>query len=291
MPATDGRVELVYVAGYGRSGSTLLDLVLGRELDAVSCGELWRLFDDAAHCRPCSCGAPLVECPFWGPVLSSVQSDLSSGFEALHEVSAECEFSRRASPRAWMDLWGRTFDAVHRTHGSVRMVDSSKTSGGMRRASLLLACPEVRVVVVVHLVRDLRAVIHSLRRGSNRALESLDRRQRRGLALRGVAGWVRANAAVVRLARSTDVPLVKVRYEDLATRPSEIVETIAARAGWSQGSAEGRWPAHVVGGNRLARSGWDGTVRADEEWRTALPRRWQVLGGVVQRFCQLVGLT
>ena len=63
--------KVLYIAGSGRSGSTILDNILG-ELDGfVSAGEvrfLWErgMRDD----RTCACGEPFSSCPFWGDVLT-----------------------------------------------------------------------------------------------------------------------------------------------------------------------------------------------------------------------------
>ena len=62
-------VPVLFIAGFGRSGSTLLDRLLGSTPGVHSGGELaaiWThgLVDD----RLCSCGAPFSGCPFWRAV-------------------------------------------------------------------------------------------------------------------------------------------------------------------------------------------------------------------------------
>src|SRR5436190_1536245 len=62
------RVRLVYVASIGRSGSTLLELLLGAHEDIATVGELhlWphELRPGGRH-LPCGCGLPIEACPFW----------------------------------------------------------------------------------------------------------------------------------------------------------------------------------------------------------------------------------
>jgi hypothetical protein len=60
---------LVYIASDARSGSTLLDQLLGGHPAAVSVGELCRLSDFVRRGDRCTCGEPVHECPFWAPVL------------------------------------------------------------------------------------------------------------------------------------------------------------------------------------------------------------------------------
>ena len=63
-------VKVLYIMGAGRSGSTLLDMVLGSHPDVRGAGELtnaarngWLKNED------CSCGRPVNDCPFWTEVL------------------------------------------------------------------------------------------------------------------------------------------------------------------------------------------------------------------------------
>ena len=61
---------VVYIAGYGRSGSTLLDLLLGRLDGWFSMGE-FRLFWHALRDHwNCGCGREVAECPIWSAVLA-----------------------------------------------------------------------------------------------------------------------------------------------------------------------------------------------------------------------------
>ena len=65
--------QVVYVGSWGRSGSTLLDLVLGQIPGFVSVGELRYLWERGlAERQLCGCGRPVTGCPFWGAVLEEV---------------------------------------------------------------------------------------------------------------------------------------------------------------------------------------------------------------------------
>lgn len=61
--------ELIYIAGYGRSGSTLLERILQCQSSFCACGEManfWNIYgSDSSFC---SCGASLEVCQFWGEV-------------------------------------------------------------------------------------------------------------------------------------------------------------------------------------------------------------------------------
>src|SRR5215831_4456244 len=60
---------VVYIAGSGRSGSTLLERVLGEIPGFANVGELIDLFRRVAdHGERCGCGQEFARCPFWSQV-------------------------------------------------------------------------------------------------------------------------------------------------------------------------------------------------------------------------------
>jgi hypothetical protein len=59
-----GQKTLVYIAADSRSGSTLLDLLLGNHDQAISIGELRRLNDHYNKNLACSCNVHIRICPF-----------------------------------------------------------------------------------------------------------------------------------------------------------------------------------------------------------------------------------
>mgnify|MGYP001305928265 CR=1 FL=1 len=80
----EGNYKLVYIAGYGRSGSTLLDVILGMHPEIECNGELSYLFNIADDYQErCDCGLELKECPKWKHVFRQLQDQgLERGKEA-----------------------------------------------------------------------------------------------------------------------------------------------------------------------------------------------------------------
>lgn len=80
LPVESGK-SVVMVCGAARSGTTMLDLMLGNSPDAFSCGEVYAFFRPFRkhHFNPlCSCGDP--DCSVW--------RDLRSVSEAVFHVAA-----------------------------------------------------------------------------------------------------------------------------------------------------------------------------------------------------------
>lgn len=64
--------QLIYVTGSGRSGSTLLDMLLTRHSQIAALGEVHRLYLNAnreeSRAHHCTCGMSVLQCPFWREV-------------------------------------------------------------------------------------------------------------------------------------------------------------------------------------------------------------------------------
>ena len=62
---TQNTKSIIYIAGAGRSGSTLLDIALGCHPNAFSAGELDNLFRGIKNEEYCSCHNKIHSCKFW----------------------------------------------------------------------------------------------------------------------------------------------------------------------------------------------------------------------------------
>jgi hypothetical protein len=66
-------IRVVYITGFGRSGSTVLNITLGQHADVIATGELGNLSRRVWHSDEyCSCGARVRSCPFWSAVVGAM---------------------------------------------------------------------------------------------------------------------------------------------------------------------------------------------------------------------------
>lgn len=273
---------ILYIAGYGRSGSTLLDSLLNDHPSIFGAGEMMWLFQQAAENGNCSCGQLLNDCSFWRDVMRRVANRVGHhDWAGAARLTLKMERLRTISALDphYTDLWSAAFDAVREVSGKSWVVDSSKnTRLDYYRLPLLarhMGCP----VKIIHLVRDPRAVMWSAARGSNRQLEKGGCSQgHRRRMMGGLMSWVFSNATVEALCRRhPEWPVLRVRYEDLVSSPGEtlgrigrfidqdmqeIVRRIHHRDSFSAG--------HGIAGNRMRRSG-EIILRLDREWESKLP--------------------
>ena len=232
--------SVLYIAGTGRSGSTLLAGLLGRLDGHVAVGELryvWSrtLVDD----HLCECGARFRSCPFW----TEVFAEAFGGFDEAHpdevarlaaRVDRIRHIPRLAAPalrsaefRADLEAFGqvlrRLYAAILSVSGASVVVDSSKDPS---YAYVLCACPSLDVALV-HLIRDSRAVAYSWTRQRVRPeihwkVEYMQRRP----PLLSARRWVQYHLLLDALERRAPRSL-RLRYEDLAADPEAAV-TLAA---------------------------------------------------------------
>lgn len=300
-------VKVAFIAGWGRSGSTLLDLLLGLNDGFVSVGEIKFLWSRGLiENRPCGCGVPLRSCEFWREVLASSLGAMEP--DRIRQLAADAERTRtRHLPQMLMpgagERYGRHLDHYRATlaslyrevmekSGAQVVVDSSKFP------SYLFVLQQIGDldVRVIHLVRDPRAVAHSWSTPTidpDRPGRSLMARQHPALT---AAYWSSWNLAVKRICDMADTPRLLVRYEDLATDPRPRVRQMmdwlgldGEPAGFIDTDRVDLRRSHTVSGNPARHRTGAVQIGLDDRWQrqmTGFHRQivWQLTGPVRRLF-------
>jgi Sulfotransferase family len=297
MPSGEDDVKVLFLAGKGRSGGTLLANLLGQLPGFFNAGELSHLWDSGlVHNRLCGCGLAVQDCPTWNAILAAADSlPVARSIAPLATARIDLAqaavvrwphlvrlFRSRVDTRSRWDQLERYTDAASAVYrgiagvtGARVVVDSSRTA--FEPAALGLV-PGVDVRVV-HVVRDPRAVVYSWQRSR----EWTDRPtgeylERRGAAF-STASWIARNLAV-EILRPRHRPILRVQYDAMARDPAAILREVAAFAGEPAGELEFLTsdaativPTHSVGGNPMRMTSGQIAIRPDEEWREGLTRR------------------
>lgn len=300
MTSQAPRALVLYVAGWGRSGSTLLDRLLGQHPDVVAVGELRDIWlRGLVEDRRCGCGQPFSACPFWIEVgfvafggwdhVDRVRlNQLRNTVDRPWTVPLLARPSR--APRAFrrdLDEYAATlrrlYEAISRVAGRPVTVDSSKIA--THAMVLHHAGLDLRVV---HLVRDSRAVVHSWRKIVDRpdATGQADTMLRYGTAT-GAGRYVLYNTFAHLLPR-LGVPSLRLRYEDLARDPGPSVRAVLGHVGLGPadlGTAPDRpvrlLATHTVDGNPMRFRTGDVPVSLDDQWKRRLPVRHRLVATVL----------
>lgn len=290
-------MKIIYIAGWGRSGTTLMDSVLGQPPGFFSVGELrWIWERGVIENRACGCGRAFADCEVWRDILNEAgMVDLTDAdARALVERTNRLRTRhlplllipglkplarRRAEPL--VDDLTRLTNAIADRTGARVLVDSSKFPS---YGYALSRVPGVDFRVV-HMVRDPRAVAYSWwRRPKTQPDSRVAPRMKRHDPVSSTLYWAAWNDAITRLWGDSEHYRL-IRYEDFAARPRETVGAIlewAGEAGAEPGFVDERTvrlePAHTVSGNPGRFDTGEVEIRVDQRWRTGLPgsERWAV---------------
>jgi len=292
--AGPGRTRVLYIGGWGRSGSTLLDRVLGQVPGVASLGEVRELWQRGwVENRPCGCGASFAECPFWTEVgrrafggWSSLDRDevLRLRYSLDRPWAIPMLLGRRSARvfgkrlDRYTSILDSVYGAIHEVSGAKLIVDSSK----LPSHALLLRLVSNLDVRMVHLVRDSRGVIFSWKKrvvnrvtaGPPQYMETYD-------AFSGSARYLLYNGFTAAAGRRR-IPYLRVRYEDFVAQPHRTIQAILGHAGIEPAVGDLSFlrdrevalaPNHTVDGNPVRFSIGPVLLREDDEWRREMSSR------------------
>jgi len=288
------RPRVVYILGWGRSGSTLLDNLLGSVEGFCAVGELHYLWSRGmAQNRKCGCGRRFRDCPHWQGVTARLARDApefvdASAVQALHDTVARSRQTPRLlghrqlppAVRRYQRVLRHTYAAILAESGADVVVDSSKRPS---EAAILLADPDVDSVFI-HIVRDPRAVAYSWQRVRATGDATAGVHMVRRTTIESSTRWLTWNTAAEWIGRRAGDRYLRVRYEDLVTQPQQTTARILGVAGQSHASAPQFLAGaaqlavtHSVSGNPSRFGAQTVQLRLDEEWRGRLPARQAAL--------------
>jgi hypothetical protein len=274
------KITVLYIAGAGRSGTTLLARLLGEVDGFVNVGEAARyLFDVNLRARefPCGCGSALCDCPFWKDKVRAISPNLvqqASDMVRIRKFPSLLMASGKSGvPQVYRPILtalAEMYQAVARETGCRVIVDSSKNPANGLLASLI---PGVELHVL-HVVRNPHRVVASWAKRKG-YLKAHPRHK-------VIAWWWSFNllAEALKLkARSYRL----LRYEDFVRQPGKCLQDIVADV---VGSPSPAMPflnginanvkvQHDIGGNPDKLGGGTITI-ADVGAAAGEPRNWLV---------------
>jgi hypothetical protein len=290
-------VRVLFIGGWGRSGSTLVERLLAEMPDVVGAGEVTHLWLRAlANNQPCACGAAFDACPFWISVGKAAfdgwdNVDADEVLALARRVDRTRYIPRLALPTRvtrrredllrYGELYRRIYAGIAEVTGARVIVDSSK------HASLAFALRHHANIDlnVLHLVRDGRGVAYSWSKAlpygpPNGAQTDDDYLPRYSIAMSS-ALWTTHNALFDLLA-ATGARRLRLRYERFVADPAGHLATVRAWLGLPPERAdfirqEGNvtvaelGPIHSVAGNPMRFQSGSVRLRVDSAWRTAMP--------------------
>jgi hypothetical protein len=288
---TGALTDVAYIGGAGRSGSTVLALLLDQFPGFVAAGGVGNLWERGLKENYlCGCGKHFRDCPFWEQVGRQAFGgwDALDADELVRLKSAVTKYRHapwHLAPRlrpgfsehlvAYSDYMAQLYAAIKTVSGRRIVID---TSHDFVPALLLRRIPSVRGRIL-HLVRDSRGVAFSLSKLVLRAeATTASTYMPRYAPAQAGLEWDLANLPY-HLVRTRALPRLRIHYESLVASPSTEIPRIVEFLGGTlskgdlanlQGDSIEISVNHMVSGNphRLGTS--HVRVRLDDEWRRSM---------------------
>lgn len=226
--------KIIYIAGLGHSGSTILDMSLGTLPGVTGLGELKTLLDDRTrdshYTSLCSCGKIATDCPVWKKVPSAL-TGLQKDEEKIEAILAL--------------LKGEANEEIV-------LVDSSKNS-----YSYLKYLSKNHDLKVIFLTRDIRSWSYVRHLSTGKPI------------LYYLVRWILENMKLYHRITSMGIEVIRVGYEELALYPEYILKIITDRTGLSYSESvlkPERTSSHIISGNvartdHQKKAGWQYDAR------------------------------
>ncbi len=197
-------MKVLFVAGTGRSGSTLLNLFLGKSPEVVALGELMgsrNELDERMRNHMCTCGDKGVDCKFWG------------GLSKFLKLNTETDYHESL------------LRYIEQHHPEKKIiVDDSKNIDKLLHWTKLKKKEPTLELYVIHLVRDIRGwtYSHHKRRKSSSALNKLY------WLVRNVRAWYMQNKTIKKSLNELVGQHLTIGYEEFIFDREKIVDLIFA---------------------------------------------------------------
>jgi len=270
--ARNDKVRVLYIAGEGKSGSTLLGKVLGQVEGFVDVGELITLHRQAKRDWKCGCGTAFSQCAFWRDIvqksIGGTENLVPEKWRLLRSRYLPLLFIPGAKPRLsqhFLDLQ-KIYKTINETSRTKVIIDSSKS---LFPCFLLELIPEFELYVI-HLIRDIRGTENSNHRLKK---EGSPKHKNRGPWLNSIR-WILINLFAERLRKHMESRYLQVQYEDFIATPKEVLSKILhtvkedqAELTFVQDCAVMLQPTHSLSGSRIRFKNGLVELRLDERWK------------------------
>ena len=221
-------INLIAISGTGRTGSTLLSVILSQNKQCFNVGQIRDFWKAYLLNAPCTCAVSLQDCEKWAKIVElafgpAPEQDLKNMHQMTQSFMAYARAHHQWSDQATRALarqkhqalllsLNRFFNAVQHVTGTDYLLDASKSP---EIAYLFSLVPDTHLSVI-NLVRDPRAVC-----------SSWNKKLGRDFALNQSVEWGVRQILLRQWSTLLGNRFVQVRYEDFTTSPRFVMEQLS----------------------------------------------------------------
>ncbi len=298
---TSPQLNLIYIASTGRSGSTLLDMLLGSHSQIATAGEIqiWPHEILLNGFMLCGCGKPIPQCSFWQEMYKKV--------DPLHQPHPQIHFFRENHNMGKTLRWKYLLEFKIKNSSKNKMkhienyqinnyqlfkafIDVTEQKQGVKPKWIVDASKDpyrllwliksrLFNIKVIHLLRDPCAFVYSMTK------KYLDKYNKKILIIDVVKkslSWLIHNYLINLIYRQyinqTDYLLIK--YEFLVKEPEKVLSEVF---NWLECENKNKYlinlysrEKHTIAGNQMRYSN-NNKIFIDEKWKEKLPSFYQTI--------------
>ena len=284
------KTKLIFITGWGRSGSTILGRVLGQVNGFWMAGELRYICLAWTSNRLCGCGVPFRECKTWENILGR----LFGGVENINASEIIYRYKHRrllksvpllaipggkhiisGSMENYVGNLDKLYQSIISCNKCKVIIDTTKYPN---YGYVLKKIPSIEMYII-HLIRDPRAVSYSWQRSKlldpHKGVFFKTRNH-----LSSALTWLDQNLRAEILGKLFPQNYLKLKYEDFVQEPEKTFSSILNLVGekttqspFKNGHTIYLKTDHSVAGNPVRFKSGTVDLFLDEEWKKSMTAR------------------
>lgn len=277
----ENKVNLIYLMGAARSGTTALATFLGGHDEINSVGEMHQFFEHLEQDKTCSCGEPLTSCPFWSKIIQELPTIMINESKEKQIFCKQFEYHTAAlnlllgrynkeQLKHYHELQNNILTSIKANRKSQYILDSAKYIG----RHLSLRKNKQISIKTFYVVRDVRGVINSFSKNVQSSRNPLST----------IFYYLAINITSEIIFRvSSKNSIQKIQYEEFFENPEKSLIAIGHFLKLDMHSVikainqnETFVIGHIIGGNRL-KNEQKIKIRTDNSWKNNQSRFWQII--------------
>ncbi|MDT7830207.1 sulfotransferase [Pricia sp. S334] len=276
------KIKLILLIGSGRSGSTLMDMLVNENPNIMGVGEISN-WNNKVFNEYCACGDIVKSCPFWSEVIRKVgwsEKDFQKYKEYQYEFNAPKrdsvfkikDYTEKSGFNDFISKSNEIFNAISEVSNKQILFDSSKSP----QRAFNLSKSDLFDVKFIYLMRDPRGVVWSFKKSFKKNQKAGLQKDMKGTSLqKALYSWLAVNSRAFSALKSTSFPSLFVKYENFCANPNQEINRILEFVLGEKPKTEinlsesMQTESHVIAGNRL-RMNKDIIIKPDFAWKKNL---------------------